>query len=100
MERELRKIESEAYKEVQTLRGEADAKATQIYAEAYNQSPESVEFYQFVRTMELYGEMLGGDSTVVLTTESDLFKYLKEVEPLEDSQKANGGDSNKRPLAR
>ncbi len=82
MERELRRIKSEAYKEVQTLMGEADAKATEIYAAAYNQSPESVEFYQFVRTMELYGEMLGGDSTVILSTESDLFKYLKEVEPV------------------
>lgn len=82
MERDLRRIKSEAYKEVQTLMGEADAKATEIYASAYNQSLESAEFYQFVRTMELYGEMLGGDSTVILSTESDLFKYLKEVEPV------------------
>ena len=90
MERELRRIKSEAYKEVQTLMGEADAKATEIYAAAYNQSPESVEFYQFVRTMELYGEMLGGDSTVVLSTESDLFKYLKEVEPVIEPSNSAG----------
>ena len=99
MERDLRSIESEAYKKVQTLKGEADAKATEIYAAAYNQSPESVEFYQFVRTMELYGEMLGGDSTVVLSTESDLFKYLKEVEDLEKPNGSEGSGSEKRSRA-
>ncbi|MGB0154496.1 MAG: protease modulator HflC [Verrucomicrobiales bacterium] len=99
MERDLREIESEAYKKVQTLKGEADAKATEIYAAAYNQSPESVEFYQFVRTMELYGEMLGGDSTVVLSTESDLFKYLKEVETLEKPNSSEGSGTEKRSRA-
>lgn len=85
MERELRQIESEAYKTVQTVMGEADAKATEIYASAYNQSADSAEFYQFVRTLDLYDSILGGDSTVVLSTESDLFKFLKEVEPREAS---------------
>ncbi|MEC5125275.1 protease modulator HflC [Verrucomicrobiales bacterium BCK34] len=81
MEKDLRKIESEAYKTVETLKGEADAKATEIYAAAYDQSPDAAEFYEFVRTMELYQGMLD-DSTVVLTTDSDLFKYLKAVKPL------------------
>jgi membrane protease subunit HflC len=81
MEKDLKKIESEAYKTVQTIKGEADAEATRIYAAAYNQSAESVEFYQFSRTMELYPEILGGKSTVILSTNSDLFKYLKKVEP-------------------
>jgi membrane protease subunit HflC len=81
MEKELKKIESEAYKRVQTIEGDADAQATEIYAQAYNQSAESAEFYEFVRTMELYGDILGGKSTVVLSTNSDLFKYLKRIEP-------------------
>ncbi|MFP6866069.1 MAG: protease modulator HflC, partial [Roseibacillus sp.] len=81
MEKDLKKIESEAYKMVQIIKGEADAEATGIYAAAYNQSAESVEFYQFSRTMELYPEILGGKSTVILSTNSDLFKYLKKVEP-------------------
>lgn len=81
MEKDLKKIESEAYKTVQIIKGEADAEATRIYAAAYNQSAESVEFYQFSRTMELYPEILGGKSTVILSTNSDLFKYLKKVEP-------------------
>ena len=84
MARDLRKIESEAYKTVETIKGEADARATEIYAEAYNQSEESAEFYEFVRTLELYEGMLGG-STVVLSTDSDLFKYLKSVTPIAPS---------------
>ncbi len=83
MERDLKKIKSEAYKTVETMKGEADATATEIYAKAYNVSPESAEFYQFLRTMELYEEMLAGESTVILSTDSDLFKYLKRVKPLD-----------------
>lgn len=79
-ERDLLKIESEAYKTVQEIRGAADAKATEIYASAFNQSPESVEFYAFIKTLETYQEMLDGDSTLILTTGSDLFKYLKSIE--------------------
>jgi membrane protease subunit HflC len=81
VEEELNKIESEAYKLVQTIMGEADATATEIYAEAYNQTPASVEFYEFSRSMELYPDLIGGKSTVVLSTDSDLFKYMKRIEP-------------------
>ena len=51
-ERELNKIQSEAYRSVEEIRGVADAKATEIYASAYNQSPEAVAFYEFTRTMQ------------------------------------------------
>ena len=85
MEKELNTIESEAYKQVQTIMGEADAQATAIYASAYNQSPEAAEFYEFSKTMELYPEMIGGKSTVVLSTDSDLFKYLKGMQ-IQDSE--------------
>ena len=81
MEKELFTIESEAYKEVQTLKGAADAEATGIYAAAYNQSPQAAEFYEFSRTMELYPDIVGGKSMVILSTDSDLFKYMKEVQP-------------------
>ena len=79
-ERDLLEIESEAYKQVQEIRGGADAKATEIYASAYNQSDEAIRFYEFIKTMETYQEMLGGDSTLVLTTDSDIFKYLKNID--------------------
>ena len=79
-ERDLLKIESEAYKRVQEIRGVADAKATEIYALAFNQSDESVAFYEFIKTMETYQEMLDQDSMLILTTGSDIFKFLKNVE--------------------
>ena len=79
-ERDLLKIESEAYRRVQEIRGVADAKATKIYATAFNQSAESVKFYEFIKTMETYEAMLDRDSMLILTTGSDIFKYLKRVD--------------------
>jgi membrane protease subunit HflC len=81
MERELLQIRSEAYKEVEIIKGEADATATETYAKAYNQSPDAAKFYEFVKTMEIYPELLNKDSTVILSTDSDLFQFLKEAEP-------------------
>jgi len=75
--RELNKIQSEAYREVEEIRGLADAKATEIYAKAYNQSPEAVAFYEFTRTMQAYKTIISDNTTVVLSTDSDLFKFLK-----------------------
>ncbi len=75
--RELNKIQSEAYRQVEEIRGLADAKASEIYAKAYNQSPESVAFYEFTRTMQAYKSMIAQNTTLVLSTDSDLFKFLK-----------------------
>jgi len=79
--RDLNKIQSEAYREVEEIRGMADAKATEIYAQAYNQSPEAVEFYEFTRTMQSYKDIIADNSTLVLSTDSDLFKFLKGMNP-------------------
>jgi modulator of FtsH protease HflC len=76
-ERDLRRIESEGYREVQKIRGEADAKATEIYARAYGGSPEAAEFHRFLRTMETYQKSLSNDTTLILSTDSELFRYLK-----------------------
>jgi membrane protease subunit HflC len=75
--RDLNKIQSEAYRQVEEIRGVADAKATEIYANAYNQSPGAVEFYEFTRTMQSYKSIIGENTTLVLSTDSDLFKFLK-----------------------
>lgn len=75
--RDLNKIQSEAYRKVEEIRGLADAKATQIYSKAYNQSPQAVDFYEFTRTMQAYKSMIAKDTTIVLSTGSELFKYLK-----------------------
>ncbi|MFT5447413.1 MAG: membrane protease subunit HflC [Gammaproteobacteria bacterium] len=75
--RDLNKIQSEAYREVEEIRGIADAKATEIYATAYNQSAEAVAFYEFTRTMQAYRTMISENTTLVLSTDSDLFKFFK-----------------------
>ena len=79
--RDLNKIQSEAYRQVEEIRGVADAKATEIYSKAYNQSPEAVEFYDFSRTLQSYKSIIGTNTTLVLSTRSDLFKFLEGVTP-------------------
>ena len=75
-ERDLQVIKSEAYRKAQSIKGKADAEASRIYAEAYGQDP---EFYAFLKTMELYREALEKDCTMVLSTDSELMKYLKGI---------------------
>jgi len=79
--RDLNKIQSEAYREVEEIRGLADAKATEIYAQAYNQNAESIAFYEFTRTMESYKFIIAENTTLVLSTDSELFKFLKGMDP-------------------
>ena len=76
-ERDLQVIKSEAYKTAQSIKGKADAEASRIYAEAYGKDP---DFYAFLKTMELYKEALEKDSTMVLSTNSELMRYLKGIE--------------------
>ena len=98
-ERDLNKIQSEAYRQVEEIRGIADAKATAIYSGSYNQSPQAVDFYEFTRTMQAYKSIIAKDTTVVLSTGSDLFKYLKgmgiappeAVTPREPDASGNAG---------
>jgi membrane protease subunit HflC len=79
--RDLNKIQSEAYKQVEEIRGVADAKATEIYAQAYNQSPAAASFYEFTRTMQAYKSIIAENTTVVFSTDSDIFKFLKGMTP-------------------
>jgi membrane protease subunit HflC len=78
-DRELKKIQSEAYRTVEEIRGEADATATEIYAKAYNQSDTAIDFYEFLKSMETYGKVIDPDTTLILSTDSELFKYLKGI---------------------
>jgi membrane protease subunit HflC len=80
-ERELQKIRSEAYRRVEEIRGEADATATEIYARTYNQNADAVRFYEFTRTMSAYRDIIAGGTTLVLSTDSELFKFLKGINP-------------------
>src|SRR5437773_367457 len=78
-ERDLNEIQSTAYRQVQQIRGEADAKATEIYAQAYTQNPHAADFYNFLKSMETYRKVLTKDATLVLSTDSDLFNLLKRA---------------------
>ena len=86
MEREVNTIKSTAYKQVQTIAGEAEAKATAIYATAYNSSPAAAEFYRFIKTLDTYKTSLGGDTTAILSTNSPLLRYLQDDTPPENKE--------------
>ncbi|TPQ29069.1 protease modulator HflC [Methylomonas koyamae] len=79
-ERDINEIESAAYKQVQEIQGAADAKAAEIYAKAYAQKPEAAEFYKFLKSMETYRAVIGGEASLVLSTNSDLFGLLKRAD--------------------
>lgn len=76
-DKELNRIYSEAYRKSETLRGEADAKATKIYAKAYNQD---AEFYSFLKTLDVYKNTMGENNRVILTTDTELYKYLRRID--------------------
>jgi len=77
-EKDMQQIESEAYRKVQEVKGAADAEVTQIYADAYNSTPEARSFYEFVKSMEMFQGILDQETTLILSTDSDLFKFLKQ----------------------
>ena len=78
-QKELERIQSEAYKEAEQLKGTADAEAIQIYAEAHGQDP---EFFAFIQTLETYRQTANDRTKLILTTDSDLYRYLKSGEVL------------------
>lgn len=79
-ERELNQIRSEAFETAEKIKGEADAKAAAIYAEAYNQSSRSKDFYEFTKSMETFEQTFDTSTTVILSQDSELYKYLKGIE--------------------
>ena len=78
MEKELRQIRSSAYRRAQEIRGKADAEATQVYGEAFNRDP---EFFAFSETLEAYKGAQNPESVMILTTDSDYYRYLKSAAP-------------------
>jgi membrane protease subunit HflC len=76
-ERDLAQIQSEAVKKAEVIRGQADAEATAIYAAAYNKNNQARELYGFLRAMESLEKSFDDKTSVVLSTDSELFRYLK-----------------------
>jgi membrane protease subunit HflC len=75
-ERSLSEIRSEANRQAEIIRGQADAEASRIYSEAFGADP---EFYAFLRTLESYPDTVGPSSTLILGTDSEYFRYLRDV---------------------
>ena len=78
-ERGLNEIQSTAYRQVQQIRGKADGKATEIYTHAYTQNVQAGEFYNFLKSMDTYRKVLTRDSTLIFSTDSDLFGLLRRA---------------------
>jgi membrane protease subunit HflC len=75
-EKELQRITSEAYRVAEEVKGKGDAEAARIYANAFGRDP---EFYSFLKTLESYKTTLDKESTLILTTDGDYFRFLKEM---------------------
>ena len=80
-ERELQSIDSKAYRTIQGIEGNADARATDIYSRSYNQSAEAVDFYKFLKTLDMYRSVIDAETTLVLSTDSDLMSLIKRLDP-------------------
>lgn len=79
-DRELRTIQSEAFKKAEEIKGKADATAANIYASAYNQSMQARILYSFLKAMETFEKTMNEKSYVILSTDSELYKYLKSMD--------------------
>ena len=67
---------ADSYRHAQELKGKGDAEAIKIYAQALEEDP---EFYSFLRTLEVYRKALTGGTTMVLSSDSELFQYLSQT---------------------
>jgi membrane protease subunit HflC len=79
-DKELKRLLSEAYRKSQEIRGDADAAAARIYSAAYTQHKDAPEFYQFVTLLELYPKLINSNDTIILSTDNDLMRYLKQAQ--------------------
>lgn len=78
-ERDLAKIQSEAIKTSEQIRGRADAEATRVYAAAYNKSSSARDLYAFLRAMETLDNSFDDKTSLIITTDSELYRFLKAV---------------------
>lgn len=90
--KERKRILAEAYMEAERVRGQGDADAARIYAEAYGQDP---DFYEFVRTLQSYKKTLDRDTTLILSSDSEFLHLLnKQPEsPVEGDRASSGGNA-------
>lgn len=77
-DREARIIVANAKRDAEIERGQGDAEATRIYAEAYNSDP---QFYAFLRSLEAYGKTIDENTTLVLSPDAEFFRFLERASP-------------------
>ena len=78
-ERELKSIQSKAFKQAEEIMGKADAEAAAVYSNAYNKSAASKNLYTFLKSMETFEKTFDEKTSVILTTDSEVFRFLKSM---------------------
>lgn len=79
-ERELKNIQSLAFKDAEIIKGKADATSAAIYAAAYNKSSQAKSLYAFLKSMETFEKTFDDQTTIFISTDSELYKYLKKMD--------------------
>lgn len=79
-ERELLRIQSEAFREAETIRGRADAEAAAIYNAAYNRTASARDLYSFTKSMEAYRNTIDAETSLIISTNSEFYKYLNSID--------------------
>ena len=79
-ERELKNIQSLAFRDAEMIKGKADATAASIYAKAYDKSSQSRSLYGFLKSMETFEKTFDGRTSIFISTDSELYKYLKKMD--------------------
>jgi membrane protease subunit HflC len=78
-ERDLAQIQSEAFREAEEIKGRADAEATNIYAAAYNRNRQAIDLYKFLRSMESFDKSLDENTSLIISTDSEFYRYLRKL---------------------
>lgn len=76
-DKKVAEILADAYKQAEIIKGEGDKRAMEVYADAYSKNP---DFFEYSKSLETYCDILKNNSTVILSTDSDLFKFLTQFE--------------------
>ena len=79
-DRELLRIQSEAFREAETIRGRADAEAASIYNAAYDRTASARELYSFIKSMEAYRNTIDSETSLIISTDSEFYKYLNSID--------------------
>lgn len=78
--RDLKTIQSKAFEQSEMIKGKADAEAAAIYAKAYNKSTQSKDLYAFIKSMETFEKTFDKNTSIIISTDSEVYKYLKSMQ--------------------